>query len=168
MAEIELAPLSKRLDEDELGTLRQLLEDHGADYPVDEDNDSQTVGRRLKDNAVEELLDLLEAHDIAAEVYLPVEFDGRLSVGDIRVASAHTLGEVLEDLENELGVVDEEPHASESYEEEDEVEVSFGALEEHEDADEDLGQREVATICRILGEGLAASLEKNSPLHIVL
>jgi len=69
-----------------------------------------------------EFLDRLEAHDMAADIFLPVEFDGRLHVGDLRVASAVSLSETLEEMKEELSIEDdeyEEDDADEEDEEED-------------------------------------------------
>jgi len=55
-----------------------------------------------------EFLDRLEAHDMAADIFLPVEFDGRLHVGDLRVASAVSLSETLEEMKEELSIEDDE------------------------------------------------------------
>ena len=67
-----------------------------------------------------EFLDRLEAHDIAADIYLPVEFEGRLPVGDFRVASAQTLVDVLEEMKEELAVEEDEEYEDDEDEEEDE------------------------------------------------
>src|SRR5216117_1913258 len=118
MAEIEIAPLSHRLDEDEVKTLGRLLTEAGA--PAIERTDehaSHTIAARLSEEALTEFLDRLDAHDLGAEIYLPIEFEGRVSVGDYRVASTQALLEILEEMREELDV-----DAEEEDEEEDEDE----------------------------------------------
>ena len=88
MAEIELAPLSHRLDEDEVKTLWRLLSEAGAPTPEKADEHaSHTIAARLSEEALTEFLDRLDAHDLGAEIYVPVEFEGRVTIGDFRVAS---------------------------------------------------------------------------------
>src|SRR5438105_13241392 len=124
MAEIELAPLSHRLDDDEMKTLARLLEEIGA--PKSERTDehvSHTIAARLSEEALTEFLDRLDAHDLGAEIYLPIEFEGRVSVGEFRVASTQALLEILEEMKEELDVEaddDEDEGEEEDDEEEDE------------------------------------------------
>src|SRR5262252_716130 len=119
MAEIELAPLSHRLDEDEVKTLGRLLAEAGA--PAIERADehaSHTIAARLSEEALTEFLDLLDAHDLGAEIYVPVEFEGRVTICDYRVASSQALLEVLEEMREELKVDAEEEDEEEEEEEE--------------------------------------------------
>src|SRR5687768_10770954 len=107
MAEIELAPLSHRLDEEEVKALVKRLQDLGvSDFDRSDEGASQMIAARLNEEALTEFLDRLDAHDMGAEIYVPVEFDGRVTVGDYRVASTQALFEVLEEMKEELGVDD--------------------------------------------------------------
>jgi hypothetical protein len=131
MSEIELGPVSERLDEEEIKTLGRLLDQAGAKYPLnDEKETSQIIASRLSEDAMTEFMDRLEAHDIAADFYLPIEFEGRLAVGDFRVASGQTLVDILEEMKEELAV--EEDDEYEDDEEEEEDDETAEALEELE------------------------------------
>ena len=158
MAEIELAPLSHRLDDEEMKTLSKLLEEVGAPAParVDE-NVSHTIAARLSEEALTEFLDRLDAHDLGAEIYLPIEFEGRVTVGDYRVASTQALLDVLEEMREELDV-DAEDEDDEEEEEDD------------EDADdEDEGtviEAQLRHIWHLVSDGAVESIEKGLPLHI--
>jgi hypothetical protein len=156
MAEIELAPLSHRLDDDEMKTLVRLLEEAGAPRIAKHDEHStHTIAARLSEEALTEFLDRLDAHDIGAEIYLPIEFEGRVVVGDYRVASSQLLLDVLEEMREELNVDAEE-------EEEDEE-------EEDEDEDEDEGtviEAQLRHIWHLVADGATESIEKNLPLHL--
>ena len=149
MAEIELAPLSHRLDDDEMKTLSKLLEEIGAptagrsDYHV-----SHTIAARLSEEALTEFLDRLDAHDLGAEIYLPIEFEGRVTVGDYRVASTQALLDVLEEMREELDVDTEDEEEDEEDEDIDDVEASLDVIlkerlvvedEEDEEDDEEVG-----------------------------
>src|SRR5450432_2459066 len=109
MAEIEIAPLSHRLDDDEMKTLAKLLEEAGAPAFVRADEHvSHTIAARLSEEALTEFLDRLDAHVLGAEIYLPIEFEGRVTVGEYRVASKQGLLDILEEMREELGVDAEE------------------------------------------------------------
>jgi len=156
MAEIELAPLSHRLDDDETKTLVRLLEEAGAPRIAKHDEHSaHTIAARLSEEALTEFLDRLDAHDIGAEIYLPIEFEGRVVVGDYRVASSQLLLDVLEAMRAELNVDAEE-------EEEDEE-------DEEDDAEEDEGtviEAQLRHIWHLVADGATESIEKNLPLHL--
>jgi hypothetical protein len=156
MAEIELAPLSHRLDEDEARTLAKLLTEAGAGSldKVDE-HGSHTIAARLSEEALTEFLDRLDAHDLGAEIYMPLEFEGRVTVGDYRVASSQALLEVLEEMKEELDVDGDD--------DEDE--------EEEEEAEEDEGtviEAQLRHIWHLVADGATESIEKGMPLHIQL
>jgi hypothetical protein len=157
MAEIELAPLSHRLDEEEVRTLAKLLADAGAP-PMEktDEHSSHTIAARLSEEALTEFLDRLDAHDLGAEIYVPLEFEGRVTVGDYRVASSQALLDVLEEMREELNVDAEE-------EDEDEDE------DEEEDEDEDEGtviEAQLRHIWHLVADGATESIEKQLPLHL--
>ena len=156
MAEIELAPLSHRLDDDEMKTLVRLLEEAGAPRIAKHDEHAaHTIAARLSEEALTEFLDRLDAHDIGAEIYLPIEFEGRVVVGDYRVASSQLLLDVLEEMREELDV---------DAEEEDEDEE-----EEEDDAEEDEGtviEAQLRHIWHLVADGATESIEKGLPLHL--
>ena len=156
MAEIELAPLSHRLDDDEMKTLARLLDEAGAPRVGKADEHStHTIAARLSEDALTEFLDRLDAHDIGAEIYLPIEFEGRVTVGDYRVASSQILLDVLEEMREELDVDAEEEEEEEE--------------EEEDDAEEDEGtviEAQLRHIWHLVADGATESIEKNLPLHL--
>jgi hypothetical protein len=156
MAEIELGPLSDRLDDDEMKTLHKLVEQAGARLTAIDERTTHTIAKRLPEDAMTEFLDRLEAHDMAADIFLPVEFDGRLHVGDLRVASAVSLSETLEEMKEELSIEDEDF-------EEDEAD------EEGEEDDSDEGtviEAQLRNIWQLVFDGCSESLDKNVALHL--
>ena len=158
MAEIELGPLAHRLDEDEIKLLLKRLKDVGVtETDKGDDGSSHVIAARLSEEAVTEFLDRLDAHDLGADIYVPFEFDGRVSVGDFRVASTHALVDVLEEMKEELGVDEEEEYEDE--EEEDE--------EEEEEEDEGtVIEAQLRHVWQLLFDGANESIEKNLPLHL--
>jgi hypothetical protein len=160
MADIELAPLSHRLEDDEIRTLAGLLEQIGApQLPKLDEHASHTIASRLDEEAMTEFLDRLDAHDIGADIYLPMEFEGRVTVSDYRVASSQALLDVLEELKEELDVV-----ADEDYEDEEEEEE-----EDEGDSTEDEGrviEARLRHIWQLVSDGASESIEKHLPLHL--
>jgi len=155
MAEIELGPLSDRLDDDEMKTLRKLVDQAGARLPAGDDHTIHTIAKRLSEDAMTEFLDRLEAHDMAADIYLPVEFDGRLHVGDLRVASAVSLSDTLEEMKEELAIEDDD------FEEDDDEED-----DEEEEAEGTVIEAQLRNIWQLVVDACSESLEKNMALHL--
>jgi hypothetical protein len=155
MSAIELGPLSDRLDEEEVKSLARLLEQAGTKLPAMDEHTTQTFAKRLSEEAMTEFIDRLDAHDIAADIYLPIEFEGPLTVGDYRVASAHALQETLEEMKEELSIEDED------YEEDDEDE------EDNEELDEgSVIEAQMRNIWQFVTDACGESIEKNFPLHL--
>jgi hypothetical protein len=155
MSAIELAPLSDRLEEEDLKTLSRLLEQAGTKMPEMEEHITQTFAKRLSEEAMTEFLDRLDAHDIAADIYLPIEFEGPLTVGDYRVGSAYALQETLEEMKEELAIEDYEDE-DEDEDEEDSEEVDEGSVIE----------AQMRNIWQLVNDACGESIEKNFPLHL--
>ncbi|HEY3360214.1 MAG TPA: hypothetical protein VGQ83_43585 [Polyangia bacterium] len=149
MAEIEIGPLSDRLSDEELKELAGALERLGAPMlPRTDDSHSSPVGD-IDDDVLTEFLDRLEAHDAACEVYLPVEFDGRVEVADMRVGSAVQLLEVLDEIKADLEIDEDEA--------------------DDEDDDDDYGavlNGQLRECWRFFYAGCNATLERHLPLHV--
>jgi hypothetical protein len=159
MAEIELGPLSHRLDDDEVKLLAKRLKDVGVtDFDRGDDGHGHTIATRLSEDALTEFLDRLDAHDLGAEIYLPIEFDGRVTVGDYRVASTHALMDVLEEMKEELGVDEEEEYEAEGEEEEEE--------EEDEEEEGTVIEAQLRHIWQLVSDGATESIDKSIPLHL--
>ncbi len=156
MSARELAPLSDRLEEEEVKTLGRLLEQAGTKLPEMEDHTTQTFAKRLSEEAMTEFLDRLDAHDIAADIYLPIEFEGPLTVGDYRVGSAYSLQETLEEMKEELAIEDEDYEDEDEDEEEDTEEMDEGSVIE----------AQMRNIWQLVSDACGESIEKNFPLHL--
>ena len=157
MAEIDIKPLDERLSEDEIVELSRAMDEHGAPrLPKVVDDHSQTVTEGLDDDVLTEFLDRLEVHDLACDIYLPVEFEGRLEVADVRVGSANALVDVLEEMRDELFA-----DADEDEDEEEEEEI-----DEDEDEDAALLEGKLRLVWKLLFAGATAAIERHMPLHI--
>jgi len=96
-----------------------------------------------------EFLDRLEAHDAACEIYLPVEFEGRIEVGEMRVGSAAALLEALEEMKDELAIDEDE-------DEEEEEEVEF----------DDLLDAKLKHVWKLLYDGAQAAIDRHMALML--
>jgi hypothetical protein len=151
MAEIDIAPLTDRLNDDEIAELAAHLEKAGApQLPRADDSAPAHVAEGLDDTALSEFMDRLEGHDTAADIYLPVEFDGIFEVAELRIGSLPLLLEVLDELKDEL---DEEEEESEED-------------EDTYDDDQKILAEQLRQAWKIFFNGATAALERHQPLHI--
>jgi hypothetical protein len=163
MAEIEIGPLADRLSEDELKELAQKLKNLGAP-PLrgDPDGDSTLVSAVDGDILVE-FLDRLEAYDLACDIYLPGEFEGRVEVGEYRVGSAAALLEVLEEMKDEMAPEDddEDDDADEDDEEDDEDE------DDDDYSNLKIIEEKLRRLWKVVYDGARAAIERNLPLYVL-
>lgn len=151
MAEIDIAPLTDRFNDDEIAELAQQLEKVGApQLPKGDEGTGAHHADALDDTALSEFMDRLEGHDAAADIYLPIEFDDVIEVAELRVGSLTLLMEVLEELKDEL---DEEEEESE------EDEDSY-------DDDQRILAEQLREAWKIFHNSATAALERHLPLHI--
>ena len=157
MAEIEIMPLSERLSDEEIAELAAALEEAGAPrLPRESDEGSATVSDDIDDDLMTEFLDRLEAHDIACDIYLPIEFDGRVSVEDYDVGSAQALVDALDEMRDDLFTDTDE-------DEEDEDDDDLDMVEEDE---EEILQAKLRGLWKLMHAGAVAALERHLPLHV--
>ena len=153
MADIEVAPLSEWLDDDEVGELATALEELGAPrLPKMRDEGEYSV-EGLDEEALGEVLDRLDAQDLACDIYLPVEFEGTVEVAGAQVGSAQALIEVLQEVREELDLAAEE-------EEEEEEE------EDEEDEEGELMEANLRQVWKVLFEGAQAAVDRRLALRI--
>ena len=156
MSAIELAPLSDRLDDEEVKSLGRLLEQAGAKMPAMDDHTTHTFAKRLNEEAMTEFIDRLDAHDVGADIYLPLEFDGPLNAGDYRVGSAYALQETLEEMKEELAIEDDDLEDEDEDEEEGSEEIDEGSVIE----------AQMRNIWQLVTDACSESIEKSIPLHL--
>ncbi len=150
MAELEIGPLSDRLTDEEIAELAAQLEKHGVpQLPRGDESHQQPLGDGIDDNALSEFMDRLEGHDIAADIYLPVEFEDTFEVAELRVGSLPLLFEVLEELKDELDDEEEEAEDDESY-----------------DDDQEILAQQLRQAWKLFYTGAVAAMERHLPLHV--
>jgi hypothetical protein len=153
MAEIEIGPLTDRLSDEEIAELARQMEKLGApQLPRGDETGATAFNDVIDDDALSEFQDRLEAQDLAAEIYLPIEFDGAVEVAGMRVASASVLLDVLEELKDDLGIDEEE-------DEEEDDEADF-------DDDRRILEAQLKQVWKLFYTGAQAAMDKKLPLHI--
>ena len=165
MAEIEIGPLADRLSEDELKELAQKLAKLGAP-PLRSDPDGDAALVSAVDGAIlVEFLDRLDAYDLACDIYLPGEFEGRVEIGEYRVGSAPALLEVLEEMKDEMAPEDDDEGEDEDDEDDD---------DEDEDDEEDddysnlkIIEEKLRRLWKVIYDGARAAIERNLPLYVL-
>ncbi len=150
MPELRLIPLEETLTKAQLKTLERQLSEAGVDQvPLGQDADAD-LEEALTEEQLTDFMDRLEARDLACDLYLPVEFEGRIELGDTGVGSAYALLEVLEELREELDIDEDEEE------------------EEEEDLDmEDAIEEQLRATWRIFSRAANTCVEKQVPLHIL-
>ena len=152
MAELRLLPLDDVFGSTEIGKLLTRLAEFGI-HELPDGDDVIDLDDTLSDEQLTDFLDRLEAHDVACDIYLPVEFEGNVDVGDQSVGSAYTLAEALEELREELDIDAEE-------------------LEEDVDPDEDgsnieMMDQQLSAAWHAFARAANACVSRQVPLHVI-
>lgn len=152
MAEVEIAPLADRLAEDEIRTLESALKEVGAPHlQLGDESGSKTIADGVDEDLASELLDRLDAFDAACEVYLPLEFDAVVKVGDVRYGSLQSLIDALEEMKDDLDIEAEE-------ETEDPA--------EDDDTDYDYIRAQLKQLWKVLYIGAQTSMDRKLALYV--
>lgn len=176
-AKIEIAPLTDRLSEDEVAELVKALTKAGiGKLPKGDATNSLTVARGLESAVLTEFIDRLETGDVAADIFLPIEFDGVIEAGDNRVASLQTLVDVLDEMKDDLGIDDDddEPDELAAAADDDEDEEDDEAEAADDDDEEDdyrtsastLVEKQLRKVWKIFREGAEDALDRSLPLFV--
>jgi len=109
MPNLEVGTLEDHLTDDEIRELLAALERAGIEgFSEGDKSGSGSVGETVDEDAMIEFMDRLEGHDVAADLYFPVEFDGRIDAADRRIGSLMGLLEVLDEIEDSDDPVESE------------------------------------------------------------
>jgi len=173
MATIELAHLSDHLEEDDLeATIAAVLTECGTSFTSSEEEDSEILEANIDDDVFTDFRDRLEANDLDADVYVPIEFEDVVHVGELRVASTQSLRLVLDSLREDFFVEDEEDGETEEDDAEDDFERDLEDTDEAAGyyADEDGGiemkDEQLRHVWRSVFRGSRESIERNMPLFL--
>lgn len=157
MAHVEIGPLSDRLDENEIKELARALKRLSGQLPKPGDEGSGRIGDGIDEDVMAEFLDRLEANDMACEIYLPSEFDGRVEIGELRVGSAPALLDVLEEIKDDLDIEDEDDVDDEPDDDEDADETyeEMGLIEE-----------QLRDLWKLFHKAATLAVERSLPMYV--
>lgn len=147
MAEIRLLPLEEILNNDQRKKLERKLVDLGVEE-IPESDESPDFEDALSEEQLTDFMDRLDAHDIACDIYLPVDFEGKVKIGEHHVGSAYMLVEALEEIRDELDIDGED-------DEDDEDEILEMVEEQLHDA------------WRVFNKAATLCVERSVPLHVL-
>lgn len=174
MATIELAHLSDHLEEPVLeSTLLAVEAESGTTFVSSEEEDSELIENHIDDDVFTDFRDRLEANDLDADVYVPVEFEDIVRVGELRVASTQALRMVLDSLREDFFIEDVQDGDMEEDDAEDDFERDV--LEDKDEtagyyADEDGGiemkDEQLRHVWRVVFRASRESVDRNMPLFL--
>jgi hypothetical protein len=150
MPELRLLPLQDTLSNTQLDRVRGELIELGAGDLPDGDDDVD-LDEAVTEDQLTDFMDRLDAHDLACDLYLPVEFEGVFEVDDQKVGSAYALLEALEELREELAIDEEDS------EDDDEVEVEI----------EEVIEEQLRFAWRVFLRAANTCVDRQVPLHII-
>lgn len=159
MAEIEIGPLTDRLTDEELKELLAKLEKLGAPKLTVASESDATLVASVDGDVLIEFLDRLDGYDLACDIYLPVEFDGRVEVGDYTVGSAQALVEILEEMKDDLAPEDEDEEDEDDEEDDDEEDDDY--------ADMKVIEEKLRRLWKVIFDGAHSALERSLPLYVL-
>ena len=173
MASIEIALLSDRLTDEEIDELGGALAAASAPkLPKGDDGVKKVLSAGLDEDTLTEFMDRLEAHEIACDIYLPIEFEGRVEVGDLRAGSVVTLMETLAELKDDFNLESDDDEDEDEDEDGDDEDEDEDEDEEEDDDDDDddsvaaLIERRLQALWKVFSAGAKRALERKIPLHV--
>ncbi len=173
MATVELSTLSDFLDEEEISSVKSRLEETGsAPLDIDETAESVVLHGGIDDDIFVDFQDRLEANEVSADIYLPVDFEDAFEVADYRFGSSHALLLALETLREEFSVEESVEPADDDEEEEEkgeEEDMEFDSLDEEEDdsdpfddedSSDELKEDHLRMIWRVMQQGAKTAIKR--------
>ncbi len=176
MASIEIAQLSAYLDEASVAAVTRAIRGESSDdVDLESNEDHQVIDGNIDDDLFVDFRDRLEANELDADIYVPVDFEEVLTVSDYRIGSTIALQSVLESLredffiedqdDSELVPNDDEEEDFEDEEEEDEDEDDDPFLDDEDDAIE-MKDAQLRHIWRLMNQAAHDSVANNLVIFI--
>ncbi len=108
MAIIELATLPDHLNSEQVDAMMSVLSEEASEaVDLETEEDGRIIESNIDDDVFVDFRDRLEANDLDAEVYVPVEFEDVVEVAGMRVGSTYALQLVRDSLREDFFVEDE-------------------------------------------------------------
>lgn len=170
MASLELSALTEKLETEEIRQIHQgLAEVDAPDLDEPEQVETVVVSGRLDEDMFADFMDQLEANDVAADVYLPVEFDQVYEIeAGHRIGSAHALLAGLESLREDLDIdIEDDGDFDEDtdYDDEEEDEVMARFADDEVDATM-LKDEQMRTIWRAYYQAANGAIRDNLAIFV--
>jgi hypothetical protein len=169
MATIALGPLSQFLDDAEIKDLMKALKKVGVAALPDSDEAGGQIADDLDEDVFVDFLDRLDAEEAAADLYLPVEFEGVVEVGGIRVGSAPSLLDILDEIKDDLDVAgddDDDDDDDGGDDDDDDDDDGYEADDDDDDDDLRLKERQLRLCWKSLQTGATAAVARGLPLYV--
>ena len=147
MAELRLLPLEDVLSTQQISFLERELVELGVDV-LSQGEDDANLEESVTDDQLTDFMDRLDAHDMACNIYLPLEFEGVVEIGETSVGSAHALLETLEELKAELDIDEEES-------------------DEDDDTDMEVIEEQLRSTWRVFLRAATTCVDRQLPLHVI-
>ncbi|MDY0004294.1 MAG: hypothetical protein RBU30_23540 [Polyangia bacterium] len=158
MAELDVGSLADRLGEDEieraLRKLRKHLGEPGFELPRGDASAAGTQHEGIDDVALSELMDRLDAEELGCDYFIPVDFAGKIELGDYSMGSLPALLELLEEMMDDLDIDD--PDADQDDPDEDDFE-----------SDMELLQAQLRHIWKAFYQAAQSAMDANLTLSVV-
>ena len=159
MASIDVARVTDRLGEEEVAELLSALREHLGEpetsLPVEDESAARTVLGGLDETVLDEFMDRLESNDLGCNLYLAVEFEGKIDVGEFSVGSLPTLLDALEEMQDDLDIEDPDADVADDLDADD-----F-------ESDLELVQAELRNVWRALFQGASEAMDADLALLVV-
>ena len=147
MAELRLLPLEDVLSTQQISFLERELVELGVDV-LSQGEDDANLEESVTDDQLTDFMDRLDAHDMACNIYLPLEFEGVVEIGETSVGRAHALLETLEELKAELDNDEEES-------------------DEDDDTDMEVIEEQLRSTWRVFLRAATTCVDRQLPLHVI-
>ncbi len=175
MAIIELATLPDHHDSEAVAAMMAALhEEASGAVNLETDEDGRTIESNIDDDVFVDFRDKLEANDLDAEVYVPVEFEDVIEVGGVRVGSTYALQLVLDSLREDFFVEDQDEDEIEMDDAEDDFERgheedagSDDGLYEGEDGGIEMKDEQLRHVWRAMHTAAKESLSCNLSVFLL-
>lgn len=175
MALIELATLPDHLESEQVDTvMKALVEEASEEVDLATDEDGRIIEANIDDDVFVDFRDRLEANDLDAEVYVPIEFEDVVEVGGMRVGSTYALQLVLDSLREDFFVEDpdedgdtEMDDADDDFERGVEEDASDDGLYEGEDGGIEMKDEQLRHVWRAMHSAAKESISYNLSVFLL-
>lgn len=151
MPQLRLISINEIFSKAQTRQLQQELKELGVDEIPEMDDGDMDLDEPLNEEPFNDFMYRLEAHELACNVFLPLEFEGTVDIGKYCVGSAAALEEALEEIREELGIEED----------------LFPENDEEEEIDLDAVSDPVQYAYAVFLKSCHACLDRGLPLYVI-